>query len=269
MKVQPLLFLGDRRRTALQERVAASARRWRQAWAPQASETFEASCEAPTASGFTAPVASVAISGWELCVGGDRVAVLLLPHVTFAWCVHEAGGAPLDGAAPVSPGSLGERLEHEVARSALLETCGTDRREVASVERASLAELGEWSRATRAWTVNVKSAGGRGFTLLLAAQRIELLAPARAATGSQPLASRSDAVGENTVTLRALVGETRVPVGELAGLAVDDVLVLDQSLGEQVAVVCREGELPVVAGNLGRAGARRAIKITGANAQRN
>lgn len=266
MKAQPLLFLGDRRRTALQDRIAAAARRWRQAWAPQTADTFEATCEPPGAAGFSAPVAAVAIGGWELTIGGERVAVLLLPHVTFAWCVHEAGGAPLDGAAAVSAGSLGEKLEHEVARSVLLETCGSDRREVGSVERASLAELGEWTRAARAWTVNVRSATGRSFTLLVAAARIELLAPVRAALSSQ-LARRSEAVGENTVMLRALVGETRVPVGELAGLAVDDVLVLDQSLGEQVALVCGEGSLPVVAGNLGRAGARRAIKI--ANAPRN
>ncbi len=57
-----------------------------------------------------------------------------------------------------------------------------------------------------------------------------------------------------------------MPVGELADLALDDVLVLDQPLNEPIAVVCGKSAAPVVAGNLGRAGARRAIKITGAKA---
>lgn len=266
MKAQPLLFLGDRRRAALLERIGASARRWRQAWAPQAADLFEAGCEAPAAGGFTAPVASVATSAWQFEVAGERVAVLLLPHATFAWSVHEAGSVPLDGATSVTPDSLGERLELEVARSLLQEVCGLDKREVANVSRASLDALGEWSRAARAWTVPVKSAGGRGFTLLVSAARIEALAPARAVTGAGTLAARREAVGENTITLRALIGETRMPVGELADLALDDVLVLDQPLSDPISVVCGKSAAAVVAGNLGRAGARRAIKITGAKA---
>jgi flagellar motor switch/type III secretory pathway protein FliN len=266
MKAQPLLFLGERRRAALLERIGAAARRWRQLWAPQAADTFEAGCDAPEAGGFTVPVASVATSAWQFEVAGERIAVLLLPHATFAWSVHEAGSVPLDGATSVAPNSLGERLELEVARSLLQEVCGTEKREVANVSRASLDALAEWSRTARAWTVPVKSAGGRGFTLLVSAARLEALAPARAVTGSETLAARREAVGENTITLRALIGETRMPVGELADLALDDVLVLDQPLSEPIAVVCGKSAAPVVAGNLGRAGARRAIKITAAKA---
>ena len=143
MKSQPLLFLGERRRAALQERVAAAARRWRQAWAAQATDTFDISCEAPEAGGFTVPVAAVATSGWELELGGDRVAVLLLPHSTFAWCVHEGGGLPHDGGASVAADSLAEQLEQEVARSLLLETCGVDKRDVATVTRTSLPALAD------------------------------------------------------------------------------------------------------------------------------
>jgi hypothetical protein len=266
MKTQPLLFLGERRRQALLERVAAAARRWRQAWAPQSTDTFEASCDAPEPGGYQAPVASVATSAWELEIAGERVATLLLPHSTFAWCVHEAGSVPLDGSASVAPRSLGDALEQEVARSLLLEACAAERREVASVARAPLDGLGEWSRGARAWTLHVKSAAGRGLTLLVSAARIELLAPARAVVSAEALAGRRDAVGENTVTLRAQIGETRIPVGELADLALDDVLVLEQGLTDPIAVYCGKSAAPVVAGNLGRAGARRAIKITAAKA---
>src|SRR5688572_27989645 len=171
MKTQPLLFLGERRRAALLERIGTAARRWRQLWAPQAVDTFEANCDAPEAGGFTAPVASVATSAWQFEVSGERIAVLLLPHATFAWSVHEAGSVPLDGATPVASHSLGERLELEVARSLLQEVCDVEKREVASVSRASLDGLGDWSRAARAWTLPVKSAAGRGFTLLVSSAR--------------------------------------------------------------------------------------------------
>ncbi len=261
MKPQPLLFLGDRRRNAVLQKLAVGARRWRQAWAAQSGEEFEASCESPTAAGFTLPVASVATSAWQLELGVDRIAVLLLPHVTFAWVLHEGGAAPPDSAAAVAADSLAERLEHEVARSLLLESCGIDAREVTAVTRMPPGEMGEWSRAARAWKIQLRTSAGRCFTLLVASSRIEKLAPARAVADTRPLARRREAVGENTVTLRALIGETRVPVGELAELALDDVLVLDQALSDPVAVVCGDDAIPVIAGNLGRAGPRRAIKI--------
>jgi hypothetical protein len=261
MKPQPLLFLGDRRREAVLKKVSAAARRWRQAWAAQAGEEFEAGCEPPSAAGFTLPVASVATSAWQLELGGEQIAVLLLPHATFAWVLHEGGAAPPESAAAVAEGSLGEKLEQEVARSFLLEACGVDAREVAAVRRVVPGDLSEWSRAARAWKWQLRSAAGRSLTLLMSSARLEMLAPARAVAGIHPLAARREAVGQNTVTLRALLGETRLPVRELAELALDDVLVLDQPLGEPVSMVCAEGSTAVVAGSLGRAGARRAIKI--------
>jgi flagellar motor switch/type III secretory pathway protein FliN len=261
MKPQPLLFLGARRRNAVLQKLAMSARRWRQGWAAQSGEEFEASCESPMAEGFTLPVASVATSAWQLELAGDRIAVLLLPHATFAWALHEGGAAPPDSAAAVAAESLAGRLEHDVARSLLLESCGIDTREVTAVTRMPPGDIGEWSRAARAWKAQLRTSAGRSFTLLLSSARIEKLAPARALADTQPLAQRREAVGENTVTLRALIGETRVPVGELAELALDDVLVLDQALSEPVAVVCGNAAIPVIAGNLGRAGPRRAIKI--------
>jgi hypothetical protein len=268
MKAQPLLYLGDRRRRALLERIAASAGRWRQAWAAEARDTFEVECDPPSRGGFTSPVPSVATSAWTLEVSGDRAAVLLLPHGTFAWCVHAAGNVPVDGSLAVAPDSLAGKLEEEVARSLLTETCGIGKREMADVSRASLADLAEWIRAARAWRLSVIAAAGRGFTLLVSAARIDALAPSRAAILSQPLSARREAIGENTLTLRALVGETCLPVSELAGLALDDVLLLDQPLAEPIVLVSGASGAPVATGNLGRSGARRAVKITGHSASR-
>lgn len=263
MNAQPLLFLGDRRRAALTAGAASAARRWRQHWVPGANDTFEADCEAPHAAGFSAPVATMATSCWALDVAGERVAVLLLPHGTLAWCVLESGAASLDLGAAFAADSLADQLEHEVARTLLAETCLRDSREVASVTRIANPDLAEWSRAARAWTLSLRTAGcARGCALLVAASRLELLAPARKPVRGDLLARR-DAVGENVVELRALVGETSMSVTELAELAVDDVLVLDQLLTEPVTLVSPGTGAAVAAGNLGRSGARRAIKVAG------
>jgi flagellar motor switch/type III secretory pathway protein FliN len=263
MSAQPLLFLGDRRRTAVAARADSAARRWRQHWVPGADDTFEAECEAPHAAGFAAPVAAVATSCWALDVAGERVAVLLLPHGTFAWCVLEPGAASLDLGGAFAADSLADQLEQEVARSLLTETCLRETREVASVTRIATTELAEWSRAARAWTLSLRTAGcARGCALLVAASRLEQLAPARTPMRGDLLARR-DAVGENVVELRAVVGEASMSVTELAELAVDDVLVLDQRLTDPVTLVSPGTGAAVAAGNLGRSGARRAIKVAG------
>jgi flagellar motor switch/type III secretory pathway protein FliN len=271
MKAPPLLYLGDRRRSAVITRIATASRRWRQMWSPRADDTFEVVCDEPAAGGFSEPVASVATTCWALDVGGDRTAVLLLPHSTFAWVVHEGAGAqPPDSAGMPAQGSIAGTLEHEVARTLLTELCAPDARESSSVARLPADSLPEWSRAARAWSLHVKALlAGRGFCLLVSAASLEVLAPARTIPAERSLAARRDAIGENTVALRAVVGETLLSINELAELALDDVLVLDQHLSEPVSLVGAPSGTPVGAGNLGRAGTRRAIKVAGVNAQRN
>jgi flagellar motor switch/type III secretory pathway protein FliN len=270
MNTQPLLYLGDRRRSAMLARVSESARRWRQMWVPQGEETFEASCEAPGPGGYSDPVASLAISCWSLEIASARVAVLLLPHTTFGWSVQEPGGLAAESVATAGAGSLTETLEHEVARTLLAGFGVTDERAPMTVERMPTAQLADWSRAARAWTLHVRAAGnGRTFTLLVSAARVEMLAPARTVSAPGTLDSRRDAIGDNTVALRALVGEASMSVNELADLALDDVLVLDQRLTEHVTLVSPVSGATVAAGNLGRSGARRAIKIAATPAPRN
>jgi flagellar motor switch protein FliM len=130
--------------------------------------------------------------------------------------------------------------------------------------------LADWSRGCRAWALQVRALGaGRALTLLLSARRMELLAPVRAVPQSAALTSRRQAVGGKGVSLRAVVGEMEMSVSELAGIAIDDVLVLDQRLSEPVALLAGESHTAVAAGNLGRAGSRRAVKITGIPAHKN
>jgi len=269
MSTQPLLFLGDKRRSALLARATESARRWRQRWVPQAAETFEATCEPPMPAGFVAPVASLVNSCWSLEISGERVAVLLLPHATFGWSVQEAGGLAAENVATAGSDSLVEKLEQEVARSLLGEFCA-DPRAPSTVERMATAQLAEWSRAVRAWTLNLNAAAnGRNFTLLMSAARFESLAPARAVSRRDALESRGDAIGANAVALRAVAGEASMSVNDLAELSLDDVLVLDQRLGEPVALVSAVSGAVVAAASLGRSGARRAIKISGIPGHRN
>ena len=268
MSAQPLLVLGDSRRRVLLTRLADGARRWRGGWAPGSAEKFEAQCEATPRSGYSGPVAAVSTSCWALDVSGERVAVLLLPHVTFSWCVMEAGGLAPDISASVDPDSLAEKLEQEVATSLFKEICAPAN-DAPSVRRITPGEIESWSREVRAWTAQLRSTdSARMFTLLLDARRVEALAPARAVVRGA-LNTRRSAVGDNHITLRALVGEASMSVSELADLAIDDVLVLDQHLSEPVTLIADHTGHAVAAGNLGRAGARRAVKVAGMPAQKN
>jgi hypothetical protein len=270
MKAQPLLFLGDKRRRAVTTRISAGSRRWRQLWAPGADDAFDATCEPLAACGFTEHVASVATSCWELEIADERTAVLLLPHSTFGWVVHEGAGVqPMDAPGVPAADSLCEKLEQDVAQTLLTELCVPVSREPVRVARLSADALTDWSRSARAWTLQVKSGVGRGFTLLVSAARLEMLAPARGIPAAHKLAALRDAIGENTVTLRAEVGETSLSLNDLSDLAFDDVLVLDQHLAEPVTLVSPQSGAAVAAGNLGRAGARRAVKVAGLPAQRN
>jgi flagellar motor switch/type III secretory pathway protein FliN len=270
MSTQPLLFLGDKRRSALLARIAECSRRWRQHWVPRADDVFDATSEAPAAGGYPGSVASLATSCWGLRAADEVLAVLLLPHATFGWAVQEQGGLAAESVATAGGDSLAEQLEREVARTLLVEFGGVDQRTRVAVERVPAASLADWSREARAWILNVRALGnGRSFTVLLSAARIEALAPARNVAPPDSMASRREAIGENTVSLRAVVGEASMSVNELADLALDDVLVLDQRLGEPVTLVSPASGTAVTAGNLGRSGARRAVKIVGPAAYRN
>jgi hypothetical protein len=105
--------------------------------------------------------------------------------------------------------------------------------------------------------------------LLLASSGVEKLVPPAAATAGVALESRRDAIGANTVAVRAIVGEASMPVADLAVLSLNDVLVLVQALSDPVTLVAPGSGTVIAAGNLGRAGARRAIKLAGIPARGN
>jgi flagellar motor switch/type III secretory pathway protein FliN len=269
MNTQPLLFLGEKRRDAVTERAGECLRRWRQQWSREAAESFEVNVEPPKAGGFTGHVAGAATHCWALELGAQRLAVLLLPHSTFTWAVLEGNAMVVDslggGESPLTA-----MLEQEAALSLLTAICLLDRREAVTASRLPADTLGDWSRDARAWTFHARAtASGRGCTVLLAASRVEMLAPARTPVSARALDSRRDAIGSNTVAVRAVVGEASMPVSELAELALDDVLILDQPLTEPVALIAPDSGFVFATGNLGRAGARRAIKLAAVPAQKN
>jgi hypothetical protein len=265
---QPLLFLGDRRRQALLSRAGERLRAWRQGWA-RAGDSFEVSVEPSSASGHGSAIAGITTTCWALTLNSQRIAVLLLPHGSFCWAVQESGGGLPEMPASGAAGSLAEALEGEVARSLLVTLCGLEKADGVAVERIAV-ELGSWTHEVRAWHLHARpESGGRGFSLLLAASRVELLAPAHAVAAGHALDPRRDAIGGNTVGLRAEVGEAAMSVGELAGLAIDDVLVLDRCLADPVTLVSTRTGAAVATCHLGRSGENRALKIAGVPANKN
>lgn len=154
MKVQPLLLLGEKRKAALLARAVDSARRWRSSWAGPSTDTFEAQCESPMPGGHTELVASISTSCWALEIAGERQAVLLLPHSTLLWAVHEAGANVLD-AGNAGADSIAEKLEAEVATTLFTELCGIDPLDAVVVTRVAGDTLADWSRGCRAWTLQI------------------------------------------------------------------------------------------------------------------
>ena len=148
------------------------------AWVPRAADTFEAECEAPAAGGFAGAVASIATSCWAIDVADERVAVLLLPHATFVWACRSRAASPRIAwrrRRRIAGGAARTRSRANLVAG----ICGVEGAR-AAIERLPAAELGEWSRAARAWTLNVRAAGKAARSRCWSrAARIESLAPAR------------------------------------------------------------------------------------------
>lgn len=76
-----------------------------------------------------------------------------------------------------------------------------------------------------------------------------------------PLVPIVDTLGRESVVVRAIVGDAQLPLGDLAGLAVGDVLVVDRRLGAPLDVRV-DGAETFAAGHLCASGGRRAVELT-------
>jgi hypothetical protein len=83
-----------------------------------------------------------------------------------------------------------------------------------------------------------------------------------AAPEAERIESRRDGLHEQLLEVEAMLGQIEVSLGELAGLAVGDVIVLDESLARPASLRVRGGG-HIVAAFPGRSDGKRAIQVTG------
>jgi hypothetical protein len=261
--VKPLLVLGDRRREALESRVAQALARWRAAWSGQAAESFALEAQEYGGEPHAGLIAGAATHCWAS--GGENVdAVLLLPNASLSWAVSSSAGTSLGSEVTLSDTpaeSCLASLEHELVGTLFREVLGGSTGG-SGPRRLSPGDVDGWARDARCWRLQAQGAGSiRGFTLLLSASAIDALLP-RPRLEKASLEPRRAAVGDDRVALRAVLGDTAVSVSDLAQLAVDDVILLDQSLTDSLRLVSARSGAAVAAAQLGRAGPRRAVKLT-------
>jgi len=83
----------------------------------------------------------------------------------------------------------------------------------------------------------------------------------RTALGPAPLLRRSDALRRTSVRAKGVVGSAELPIAELDGIGIGDVLVLNKALGEPVELRLADGDVPVAAGMLRKTAGQVSIQL--------
>jgi hypothetical protein len=252
----PFLLLGDTRRRALASAVRTRVERWRGQWAPEQKavvrieipESQERDPRLQEAACFRMADARPAL-------------VIIVPARSVLQVVGVLGDAESRAFGP--PHGLAEKLEH-AALSALLREFRTPDVLDPSLERiAGAAAEVQHQYIVQRYTPALVTLGESQcpVLLLLSPELVGALLPAGGSPiGAERLDRRSAAVAQEVVAIEGVLGEGEVSVSELARLAVGDVIVLDQKLGDPASLAIRGGAR-IVDGAPGRLDERWAIQI--------
>jgi flagellar motor switch/type III secretory pathway protein FliN len=257
----PFLLLGETRRNALAEHVRTRVERWQSHWLPERRETarvevFEYEDRSHDLRLHDAACFRTA--------GGERAALLLIiPHK----CVpHVAGvlGESCDSVGgTIQPGSIADQLRLEALQALVREFRTADVLEPV-LERLDTAATGVLREFTSLRYVGALISLGNAqcpVVLLMSPQVVSAAVGARALPAPmERLEPRRAAVGDEMVAVEAVLGDGEVMVSELARLAVGDVIVLGQRLGEPAALAIRGGGR-IAGAAPGRVGGMRAVQV--------
>jgi flagellar motor switch/type III secretory pathway protein FliN len=254
----PILVLGETRRRTLADAVRARVERWRAQWAPGAEhsvrvtvpESHESAARLPETVGFR--------------VSGDRPSlVMLVPARCIPQVVGVLGDAGASAPGVSEPHSLVEQLELR-ALTALAREFRTSGIPEPQVERLALAtaDLQQEYAPLRYVAAHVTLGEAKSpILVLLAPETVSALLPAQVNRASaERLDRRTSAIAQEVVGIEAVLGEGEVGLADLARLAVGDVIVLEQKLGDAASLTIRGGA-PIVAAALGRVDSMRAVQI--------
>ncbi len=254
----PFVVLGDTRRRTLADAVRTRVERWRAQWVPGQERSVRV--DVPESGDGDARVHEV------ICFrvsGACPPLVMLVP----ARCIPQVVGVRGDAGASASASSesrgLVERLELRALTALAREFRTADVLEP-QVERIALPVAGvqhEYA-ALRYASVRVTLDEAKcPILFLLSPELVSTVVPVKpSVAGAERLDRRAVAIAEEVVGIEAVLGEGEVSLADLTRLAVGDVLVLEQKLGEPASLAIRGG--PAIVGAApGRVDSMRAIQI--------
>jgi hypothetical protein len=257
----PILVLGEARRRALTLRLTNSVKGWLQTWGAngiereitvdlakcgESSRVIVGTEVSPSIRGSIAGVESLAVTA-----GNIFSALINFPR---------RGVMPQIG----SESKIAASIQEDVLRS-LADAIVADLRLTAwAVESVCLdsARQGAVRRQHERWWTASVGWGTEQCVLEIAFSPALLcqLAPLTAKANIVKVEKRRAAIGEESVSLEAILGEATVSLGELASLAVNDVIVLRDDPAHPSYLATRMG-IRVANVSIGRVGDKRAAMI--------
>jgi flagellar motor switch/type III secretory pathway protein FliN len=257
----PLLWLGDERRERLRVRLEQQLQRWSQRWSTAREELL---VEVPEVhvesyenamSGAWASAVVVRSSGVELVdvLWSGRVMQSLLGGS--ARSAGDFGFSSRIVADDVSQDALADLGRHIHAGSRFSAT-------EASCATPSVTDALARARAQRAIVACV-TVGAASARMLIAMhpELVEQLAPPSKRTVAPAPERRRNAIGPESVGVQAMLGSAELTLGELAELAIGDVILLDHELNQPVRLESANAQY-IASAHLGRSGSNLAVTIT-------
>lgn len=251
----PIVVLGESRRGDLIARIAAKVEIWLTTWSAPAStpefalDLFKVISDMTTA---------FEVDNSLICsIGGSEQLVVFASNELFT----EVLGVPSSSGCPVGRGAISSDIYDEMLSSlvhGILQDLDLSRLRIDTLEKNKkmTAACSQW------WAISVVLGDVKRecCRFLLSPLILSHLSPPPSKQVIASLSRRKTAIADAQIRVQAVLGEAVISVGDLAALAVNDVVVLQDELSHPSNLITADGR-KVANISLGRAGSKRAVLI--------
>lgn len=256
----PLLVLGDKRRSELLARIGACVERWMKSYnGLNDRSSFAAglhTIEEAARSANIFDVDNVVVCG--ALDGGEQFAIVASADIFAAvlgapasWSAMNSGGDIADAIRDEALKELGQSLVAGVRQGPWHITVAESR---LMREKISSAYKRGWSAAVRFGSRRER------LDIFVTATLVSSLTVVGPVQGAAALSRRRAAIVDESIRVEAVLGEASVSIGDLASLAVDDVIVMQQDTSQPGYLLTSTGRR-VANVSIGRIGSKRAAMI--------
>jgi hypothetical protein len=263
----PILVLGDARRAALVARLTECVSVWLREWNAFNTTTFSLAVMPAHTESIHQHVADVAQLAVGCCAIGKGKSAAQLYVASSKAGLSGALGLPSHVQLTASHGrgladNVVEQLVCSLTQTLLSQVPAKG--EVATSTSCAVDEMQRLAQRDHWWLISINlpnlSSGSKNLLLAISPELVQQLSPAAAAKFATAVDKRRSAIGEESVRVEAILGEADISVGELASLAVNDVIVLRSAMSQPAHLATRSGR-QVANAALGRVGNKRAVVI--------